>query len=95
MYLRKGNTDTGRNKIVGTSILKLAMVKNSLKFVKKFVKKICQKYLSKKIVKRIRQKNLKETKKKTLRNKVTWSPFFMLPISVLRSSTRPASERRA
>ena len=104
-----------KNKIEGTPILKMAMVKRlqvikifrkikichenlSQAFAQKFITKFRHKNLSQKFV--INKKKLKEPKEPSKGNQVTTNltkvngPIFGL-ISVLKSSARPASGRRA
>ena len=78
---------------INVVMLFLAQPKNSSK--KKFVKKNCQKV--KKIVKRIHQKirQNKEPQGTSSNTKVDKSSPFARVFSVLRSSARPASGRRA
>ena len=73
-----------------TPILKLAMVKNSSKFVKKFVKKNRQKYRQKNLSKKNRKNSSKQGTPKMLKAQI-WPNLHKKgrPILVLRSSAHP------
>ena len=77
------------NKIEGTPILKLAMVKKTKNWSQKLVTEIGHKNSPQKFITKIQvtPSNTEVTKEN--------GPIFMLPILVLRSSAPPASGRRA